>query len=139
MSLCMFVGNAMKDLVCSPRPFGTPYGATLVKCLGSAHEEAKKNAQEYGLPSSHTMNSICFNFYLVHYLFEKELVDAETTGEFHRVPEYHFLNAWQEYSNLSSCRLQRFSTPLSWFGRFGSHYLGSIWDSMLRLTSLLVP
>lgn len=37
--------------------------------------------QEYGLPSSHTMNSLCLNFYAVHYLHEHELVGDAAAGE----------------------------------------------------------
>ena len=33
--------------------------------------------QEYGLPSSHTMNSLCLNFFVVHYLLDKHLVPSE--------------------------------------------------------------
>lgn len=33
--------------------------------------------QEYGLPSSHTMNSLCLNFYIVHYLLDKHLLPSE--------------------------------------------------------------
>ena len=33
--------------------------------------------QEYGLPSSHTMNSLCLNFFVVHYILDKRLVPAE--------------------------------------------------------------
>lgn len=32
--------------------------------------------QEYGLPSSHTLNSLCLNFYIVHYLFDKHLLPS---------------------------------------------------------------
>lgn len=80
MALSLYVGNALKDLVCGPRPFQTPFGATQVKCLGSTHEEARKNAQEYGMPSSHVLNSISFNFYAVHYLLRTAIVSPETAG-----------------------------------------------------------
>lgn len=33
--------------------------------------------QEYGLPSSHTMNSLVLNFFIVHYLLDKHMVPAE--------------------------------------------------------------
>lgn len=36
--------------------------------------------QEYGLPSSHVMNSVCFNFFTVHYLLENDVVGPETAG-----------------------------------------------------------
>jgi sphingosine-1-phosphate phosphatase 1 len=38
-------------------------------------------AQEFGLPSSHTMNTLCLQFYLVHYLIEHELVSNSTAGK----------------------------------------------------------
>lgn len=36
--------------------------------------------QEYGLPSSHTMNSIVLNFYIVHYLYDQHLISTEAAG-----------------------------------------------------------
>lgn len=74
MNLSLYVGNAMKDLVSAPRPLGVSYGAARLAFLGSGTEEATLNAKEYGLPSSHTMNSLCLNFYVVHYLHEVGLL-----------------------------------------------------------------
>lgn len=36
--------------------------------------------QEYGLPSSHTMNSICMNLYIVHYLYDRGLLSTPVAG-----------------------------------------------------------
>lgn len=73
MTITLYVGNAMKDLVSSPRPLGLQYGDVRLSHLCTSTEEAKKNSEEYGLPSSHTMNSLCLNFYMCHYLHEKEI------------------------------------------------------------------
>ncbi|KAL3141674.1 hypothetical protein ABBQ32_004364 [Trebouxia sp. C0010 RCD-2024] len=77
MGLCLYVGNAMKDLLSAPRPFGAQYKGNQVKLIGPTKLEANINAQEYGLPSSHTMNSLCLNFFIVHYLLDKHMVPAE--------------------------------------------------------------
>lgn len=135
MGLCLYVGNAMKDLISAPRPFGAEYKGNKVRLIGSSEPEANVNAQvcvlvtmlhacgllecslfpqphineahvyrpvslvlsaddgdklwciwqklvcmvpqEYGLPSSHTMNSLCLNFFIVHYLLDKHLVPSE--------------------------------------------------------------
>lgn len=71
MTVSLYAGNAMKDLVCAPRPLGLKFGRVKVSCLCSSEVETEKNAFEFGLPSSHTMNSICFNFYICHYFHQK--------------------------------------------------------------------
>lgn len=58
----------MKDLVSSPRPLGLRYGNVRLVHIATLSEETKKNAEEFGLPSSHAMNTLCFNFYACHYL-----------------------------------------------------------------------
>ncbi|KFM24438.1 Dihydrosphingosine 1-phosphate phosphatase YSR3 [Auxenochlorella protothecoides] len=80
MALSMYVGNAMKDLVCGPRPIGLVHRDSTIRFLGKGHEEAEQNAKEYGLPSSHVMNSVCFNFFTVHYLLENDVVGPETAA-----------------------------------------------------------
>jgi membrane-associated phospholipid phosphatase len=75
MSLTLYVGNAMKDLVCAPRPLNVAYGRAKLAFSGIGSGEADLNAKEYGLPSSHTMNSLCLNFYSVHYLREQGVID----------------------------------------------------------------
>lgn len=74
MTLTLYVGNAMKDLVSAPRPLGVSYGNARLSFLGKGSEEVNLNAKEYGLPSSHTMNSLCLNFYAVHYLHEQSVI-----------------------------------------------------------------
>ncbi|KAK9867471.1 hypothetical protein WJX84_004802 [Apatococcus fuscideae] len=65
MAWCQYVGNALKDLICAPRPINVTDGETSVTLLAlPAREETELNAKEYGLPSSHTMNSLCLNLYL---------------------------------------------------------------------------
>ena len=81
MTLTLYVGNAMKDLVCAPRPLGLRYGKARLAYLGKGSEEAELNAMEYGLPSSHTMNSLCLNLYACHYLHEQEIISDDVAGE----------------------------------------------------------
>ncbi len=45
MTLALYVGNAIKDLVCSPRPLGVPYGKQRLRLLGAQGEEAELNAK----------------------------------------------------------------------------------------------
>lgn len=47
MTLSLFVGNAIKDLVCSPRPLGLAYGRQRLKFLAadSSDEEVQLNAK----------------------------------------------------------------------------------------------
>jgi membrane-associated phospholipid phosphatase len=67
MALTQYIGNAIKDLVSAPRPAGLEYAD--VRChiaqTSTNAKEKQKNAAEYGLPSSHAMNSLAFNFYVV--------------------------------------------------------------------------
>ena len=74
MAFTLYIGNAMKDLVGSPRPLGCGKGREKLDFLGNGSEETLLNANEYGLPSSHTMNSLCLNFYIVHYFKETGLL-----------------------------------------------------------------
>lgn len=45
MSLALYVGNAIKDLVCSPRPLSVSYGRERLKFLGASDEEVELNAK----------------------------------------------------------------------------------------------
>lgn len=45
MTLALYVGNAIKDLVCSPRPLGVSYGKQRLRLLGAQGEEAELNAK----------------------------------------------------------------------------------------------
>lgn len=78
MTLTLYVGNAIKDLIAAPRPMGLKYGKEKLKLIGRGVENL--NAQEYGLPSSHTMNTLALNFYAVHYLKEKALLTDHTAA-----------------------------------------------------------
>ena len=48
MTLCLYVGNAIKDLVSSPRPLGVAYGREKLKFLGASDEEVELNAKVLG-------------------------------------------------------------------------------------------
>ncbi|XP_024977079.1 lipid phosphate phosphatase delta-like [Cynara cardunculus var. scolymus] len=62
MAFCDYTGNCIKDVVSAPRPKSPP-----VRIL-TVTEDEKENAMEYGLPSSHTLNTVCLSGYLLHYL-----------------------------------------------------------------------
>ncbi|XP_076900024.1 lipid phosphate phosphatase delta-like [Bidens hawaiensis] len=71
MAFCDYLGNCLKDVVSAPRPKSPP-----VRILTATKDE-KENALEYGLPSSHTLNTICLSGYLLHYIFScHENIDA---------------------------------------------------------------
>ncbi|XP_071735535.1 lipid phosphate phosphatase delta-like [Rutidosis leptorrhynchoides] len=62
MAFCDYTGNCIKDVVSAPRPKSPP-----VRILTVTDDE-KENAMEYGLPSSHTLNTVCLSGYLLHYV-----------------------------------------------------------------------
>ncbi|KAL3533994.1 hypothetical protein ACH5RR_007515 [Cinchona calisaya] len=62
MAFCDYIGNCIKDVVSAPRPSSPP-----VRRI-TATEDEKENALEYGLPSSHTLNTVCLSGYLLHYV-----------------------------------------------------------------------
>ncbi|KAK9062385.1 hypothetical protein SSX86_019571 [Deinandra increscens subsp. villosa] len=62
MAFCDYTGNCIKDVVSAPRPKSPP-----VRILTVTKDE-KENAQEYGFPSSHTLNTVCLSGYLLHYV-----------------------------------------------------------------------
>ncbi|XP_020579028.1 lipid phosphate phosphatase delta [Phalaenopsis equestris] len=61
MAFCDYIGNALKDAVSAPRPSSPPVRRV------TATEDEKENAMEYGLPSSHALNTVCLSGYLLHY------------------------------------------------------------------------
>jgi membrane-associated phospholipid phosphatase len=67
MAVTQYIGNAIKDLVSAPRPSGLEYASVRVDIAQTRAnaKEKEKNAAEYGLPSSHAMNSLAYNFYVV--------------------------------------------------------------------------
>ncbi|KAB1222426.1 Lipid phosphate phosphatase delta [Morella rubra] len=62
MASCDYVGNCIKDVVSAPRPSSPP-----VRRITATKDE-EDNALEYGLPSSHTLNTVCLFGYLLHYV-----------------------------------------------------------------------
>lgn len=62
MVFCDYTGNCIKDVVSAPRPSCPP-----VRRLTATKDE-EENAQEYGLPSSHTLNTTCLSGYFMYYI-----------------------------------------------------------------------
>ncbi|WJX84996.1 hypothetical protein P8452_67511 [Trifolium repens] len=62
MAFCDYIGNCIKDVVSAPRPASPP-----VRRVTSTKDE-EENALEYGLPSSHTLNTVCLSGYLLYYV-----------------------------------------------------------------------
>ncbi|GLT77693.1 hypothetical protein SLA2020_492560 [Shorea laevis] len=62
MAFCDYLGNCIKDTVSAPRPNCPP-----VRRVTTTKDE-EENALEYGLPSSHTLNTVCLSGYLLYYL-----------------------------------------------------------------------
>ncbi|XP_027349898.1 lipid phosphate phosphatase delta [Abrus precatorius] len=62
MAFCDYVGNCIKDVVSAPRPASPPVRRV------TATKDEEDNALEYGLPSSHTLNTVCLSGYLLHYV-----------------------------------------------------------------------
>lgn len=62
MAFCDYIGNCIKDVISAPRPSCPP-----VRRLTTTKDE-EENAQEYGLPSSHTLNTVCLSGYLLYYV-----------------------------------------------------------------------
>jgi len=63
------IGNAMKDVFCSPRPRSPPVRRT--EANKSQGDTSQSSTQEYGFPSTHSVNAICFAGYLIHF-FNKQ-------------------------------------------------------------------
>lgn len=62
MAFCDYLGNCIKDVVSAPRPSCPPVRRV------TATKDEEDNALEYGLPSSHTLNTVCLSGYLLHYV-----------------------------------------------------------------------
>ncbi|XP_008789078.1 lipid phosphate phosphatase delta [Phoenix dactylifera] len=62
MAFCDYIGNSMKDMISAPRPSCPPVRRV------TATKDEKENAMEYGLPSSHALNTVCLSGYLLHYV-----------------------------------------------------------------------
>ncbi|KAE9590762.1 putative phosphatidate phosphatase [Lupinus albus] len=59
MAFCDYIGNCIKDVVSAPRPPSPPVRRV------TATKDEEDNALEYGLPSSHTLNTVCLSGYLL--------------------------------------------------------------------------
>ncbi|KAF5473395.1 hypothetical protein F2P56_010007 [Juglans regia] len=59
MAFCDYLGNCVKDVVSAPRPSSPP-----VRRITATKDE-EDNAMEYGLPSSHTLNTVCLSGYQI--------------------------------------------------------------------------
>ncbi|XP_022156045.1 lipid phosphate phosphatase delta [Momordica charantia] len=62
MAFCDYLGNCIKDVVSAPRPSCPP-----VRRITATKDE-EENAMEYGLPSSHTLNTACLSGFLLYYI-----------------------------------------------------------------------
>ncbi|XP_078181004.1 phosphatidic acid phosphatase (PAP2) family protein [Carex rostrata] len=62
MAFCDYIGNCIKDLVSAPRPSSPPVRRLTVT------DDEKQHAMEYGLPSSHALNTVCLTGYFLHYV-----------------------------------------------------------------------
>ncbi|KAM3261371.1 hypothetical protein ACQJBY_052183 [Aegilops geniculata] len=74
LAFCDYLGNAVKDLVSAPRPCSPPVRRV------TATEDEKENAMEYGLPSSHALNTVCLMGYMLHYVLTYGPCDGFTIG-----------------------------------------------------------
>uniref|UniRef100_A0A1J3G262 Lipid phosphate phosphatase delta n=1 Tax=Noccaea caerulescens TaxID=107243 RepID=A0A1J3G262_NOCCA len=77
IAFCDYLGNCIKDVVSAPRPSCPP-----VRRITATKDE-EDNAMEYGLPSSHTLNTVCLSGYLLHYVlssFEHENASIQYYG-----------------------------------------------------------
>ncbi|XP_010524833.1 PREDICTED: lipid phosphate phosphatase delta [Tarenaya hassleriana] len=72
IAFCDYLGNSLKDVVSAPRPSCPP-----VRRITATKDE-EDNAMEYGLPSSHTLNTVCLSGYLLHYVLST--LDNESTS-----------------------------------------------------------
>ncbi|KAG0605247.1 hypothetical protein M758_9G042900, partial [Ceratodon purpureus] len=66
IATCVYVGNSAKDLVCAQRP-PPPV------CRVVSSESEAKGSEEYGLPSSHSINTICFAGYVLYYITGQQI------------------------------------------------------------------
>ncbi|KAL8459795.1 hypothetical protein ACS0TY_031642 [Phlomoides rotata] len=64
IAFCDYTGNCIKDVVSAPRPRSPPVRRV------TATKDEEENAMEYGLPSSHTLNTVCLSGYLLHYILD---------------------------------------------------------------------
>ncbi|KAF3441972.1 hypothetical protein FNV43_RR15888 [Rhamnella rubrinervis] len=72
MAFCDYLGNCIKDVVSAARPSSPP-----VRRLTATKDE-EDNALEYGLPSSHTLNTVCLSGYLLHYVLSYTQLEEDS-------------------------------------------------------------
>ncbi|XP_057751573.1 lipid phosphate phosphatase delta-like [Arachis stenosperma] len=65
-----YTGNYIKDVVSALRPPSPPVHRI------TATKDEEDNALEYGLPSSHTLNTVCLSGYLLHYVLYHTKIDG---------------------------------------------------------------
>ncbi|KAL1351101.1 hypothetical protein HN51_015069 [Arachis hypogaea] len=70
IAFCDYTGNCIKDVVSAPRPPSPPVHRI------TATKDEEDNALEYGLPSSHTLNTVCLSGYLLHYVLYHTQIDG---------------------------------------------------------------
>jgi len=66
LATAVFVGNGLKDLLGLPRPFELSQRVQLLHGKGGG-ATAAEHSLEYGLPSTHVLNSLCMCGYLAHH------------------------------------------------------------------------
>ncbi|GAB2233080.1 hypothetical protein Droror1_Dr00002295 [Drosera rotundifolia] len=66
LAFCDYIGNCLKDVVSAPRPSCPPVQRI------TATKDEEENAQEYGLPSSHTLNTVCLSGYMLYYILSQD-------------------------------------------------------------------
>jgi len=64
MATCIYVGNAVKDAISAPRP-DWKKGVRLVS--DGASDGSSTDDMEYGLPSTHTINTVCMWLYIFYF------------------------------------------------------------------------
>lgn len=64
MATCIYVGNAVKDAISAPRPDWSK-GVRLVR--EGEEKTLSDDEMEYGLPSTHTINTLCMWSYIFYY------------------------------------------------------------------------
>lgn len=124
MTASLYVGNSLKDLFGAPRPFSlaaAKAGSEAAALLADHDsEDFRVHAKEYGLPSSHTMNTLALNFYIVHHLVE-QLAPGPTLA----AALYGTALAWVLWIAFSRLYLG-FHTPID-------IYVGAVYGAVLLL------
>lgn len=109
MATCIYVGNAVKDAISAPRP-DWKKGVRLVS--DGASDGSSTDDMEYGLPSTHTINTVCMWLYIFYFY-------ASSTSHGDGISVYW--NTWR-----SPALQMMFCAILIWctFIMYGRLYLG---------------